>query len=256
VSRISRGLVDVLAHLADPRVVDVASLLSRAAAAGVTDVVHAGTDPFATEPRITHTHVRVHRAHGLHPLFVDAARVDEQLRALDARVTRERPIALGECGLDGRARAPAKEAQERALVGALAIARHHAIPVVFHVVKASQPFLDVKDRFPEVKGVVHGFSGAPEMARALVERGLLVSFGGLVTHARAARARRAATTVPLSHLLVESDTPDHPAGGHEASEPAQLTHTLATLAALRGDDVEDLARATAENARALFALSV
>jgi TatD DNase family protein len=250
-----RGLVDVLAHLADPRVADVNALLARAADAGVTDIVHAGTDPRVSEPFVTHPRVRVHRAHGLHPLFVDAARVDEQVRELRALVLRERPVALGECGLDGRARAPAKEAQERALAGALAIAREHSLPVIFHVVQASARFLEVKDRFQEVRGVVHGFSGAPEMARAYIERGLSVSFGGLVTHARAARARRAALVIPRERLLVESDTPDHPAPDHAASEPAHLSHTLEALAALRGDDVETLASVTAENARALFSLT-
>jgi TatD DNase family protein len=123
------------------------------------------------------------------------------------------------------------------------------------VVRASARFLDVKARFPDVGGLVHGFSGAPEMARALVEHGLSVSFGGLVTHTRAARARRAALVVPTERLLVESDAPDHPVRDGAVSEPADLPDTLAALAALRDDDVEALARATAENARALFRLS-
>jgi len=247
-------LVDALAHLEDPRVARVSALLDRAAEAGVHDVICGATDPEAALPAFTHARVRVHGACGLHPRVVDAARVSLQLDALAAQIARARPIAIGECGLDAREAMPDLDDQVRALEGAILLARAHDLPVIFHVVRATERFLDVIARFEGVRGVVHGFTGAAEVARALVERGLFVSFGGAVTDLRARRARAAARAVPIDRLLVESDTPDHPAAGLAASEPSMLPVVVRALAALRGDDEEAVARATAENARGLFGL--
>lgn len=247
-------LIDALVHLEDPRIANVGALLDRAATAGVHDVICGATDPRAAPFSITHAIVRVHAACGLHPRVVDPSRIDAQVDALAAQIDDARPIAIGECGLDARSEMPPLDDQARALAGVLEIARARDLPVIFHLVRATERFLDVLAPFDGVRGVVHGFTGAPEVARALVSRGLSLSFGGAVADPRARRARAAARVVPRDRLLIESDTPDHPVEGYEASEPAMLPVVVRALAALRGEDADAVARTTAENARALFAL--
>jgi TatD DNase family protein len=63
--------------------------------------------------------------------------------------------------------------------------------------------------------------------------------------------------VPRDRLLVESDSPylaPMPYRG-KRNEPAWVAYTLAKVAIVRGDDPQDLGRATAANARRLFGLA-
>ena len=68
--------------------------------------------------------------------------------------------------------------------------------------------------------------------------------------------RDAAARVPLDRLLVETDSPylsPHPHRGKD-NEPARVAFTAARLAEIRGSTLADIAEATTDNARHLFAL--
>jgi TatD DNase family protein len=77
-----------------------------------------------------------------------------------------------------------------------------------------------------------------------------------VTSTNAPALRDAAAPTPLDLLVTETDAPylsPHPHRG-TPNEPARVTITAAKLAELHGISVEDMGRATSENARRLFAL--
>lgn len=256
------ALVDVLAHLDDPRITEpAAALLARAAAAGVTDVVHVGTDPLADDDVAEAAGgARLWRAHGVHPMAA-GARLDEKLARLEERLDEPRVVALGECGVDQRDGMPPLDVQLRALRAQLALARARGLPVILHIVHATEVALDVlRDAGPLPGGLWHGFSGAPEVAaRAVRELDLHVSFGGQAANPRAKRAQKSAAAVPAERLLLESDTPDHfpgPPQEGRLSEPAHLLRTLAAVAALRGVPADALGATTAHNARRLLGLPV
>jgi TatD DNase family protein len=249
------GLVDALAHLDDQRIEEpTAVLLERAATAGVAHVVNAGVDPLADADALPSAQgVRVWRAFGVHPLAC-GDRLDDKLAALERRLASVDVVAVGECGLDQRAGMPPVDAQQRALARQLTLARERELPVILHVVSATAPLLDVLADAPGVRGFVHGFTGAPEVAEQLLGLGLHLSFGGQVANPKAKRCRRSAAAVPLDRLLVESDTPDHPPNPPDGrlSEPARLPDVVAALAGARGESVDVVGPATARNARALL----
>jgi TatD DNase family protein len=64
--------------------------------------------------------------------------------------------------------------------------------------------------------------------------------------------------MPLQYLLLETDSPDQPdsAWRGQRNEPARLPRILDEIAALRGQDREEIAAATRDNASSLFGLSV
>lgn len=254
-------LVDSLCHLEDPRIENVRALLERAAKVGVTDVVSVGTDPRydpraipgAADPR-----VRVWRAFGIHPRAAREDLLEEQLRALEEKLSLPGVVALGECGLDGRPEMPSLDVQERALQAQLSLARERRLPVVLHHVKATERFLralEVGGPFAG-GGMLHGYTGAPDPLSRLFALNLSVSFGGLVSRPRSLRAHASAKAAPLARLLIESDAPDHPPAGTPdgIAEPAHLPVTLRALAALREEPYEVLMEATSLNARRLFRL--
>lgn len=195
-------------------------------------------------------------AYGLHPMFMARHR-REHLDLLRDWLARERPVAVGECGLDfwnGDADAPEQLAL---LEGQLRLAREFDLPVVLHARKAVDAVTAALRRIGGLRGVLHSFSGSPAQARALWDLGFHLGIGGPVTYPRARRLRALVATMPAQWLLLETDSPDQPLCGCQGqrNEPARLARVLAEVAALRGEDPDALAAATTGNACRLFGLA-
>ena len=104
--------------------------------------------------------------------------------------------------------------------------------------------------------VLHCFTGGPSDAQACVERGLSVSFSGIVTFPKAEETRAAVKEVPLDRLLVETDSPFLAPVPHrgKTNEPAMVSFVGEAVAVEYGREVEEIAQTTSANARRLFGL--
>lgn len=251
-------LVDSHCHLdVDAFDGDRAAVVDRARAAGVgRQVVPAiAAAEWSKLGEVCGSFEGLHAAYGLHPLYLDAHR-DEDLKALSERIESERPVAVGECGLDFFVEGLDRERQQYFFDGQLRLAVEHDLPVIVHARRAVDAVIATFRRVPGVRGVVHSFSGSPEQARQLWDLGFLVGLGGPVTYDRANRLRRLAAEMPLEHLLLETDAPDQPDADHrgQRNEPARLVRVLDTIAQLRDEAPETIAAATTANAKRLFTL--
>jgi len=192
-------------------------------------------------------------AYGLHPLFLHAHR-PEHLDALPGWIEREQPAAVGECGLDFFVDGIDPEAQRFYFIRQLEIARDCGLPVVLHARRAVDAVLAAIRRIGGLRGVVHSWSGSEEQAAQLYRLGFSLGIGGAVTFERAQRLRRTVATMPIEHLLLETDSPDQPDAARrgQRNEPAFLRDVLAAVARLRGEGETEVAAATRRNAEALF----
>lgn len=192
-------------------------------------------------------------AYGLHPMYLDQ-HAPEDLEALADWLARERPAAVGECGLDFFVEGLDPETQRHYFRGQLALARRFDLPVVLHARRAVDEVIAALRATGGLRGVVHSWSGSPEQARQLFALGFCLGIGGPVTYPRAKRLRGLVATMPIDCLLLETDAPDQPDAGHrgQRNEPAHLMEVLRTVAALRGEPEEALADATRANAERLF----
>jgi len=103
--------------------------------------------------------------------------------------------------------------------------------------------------------VLHCFS-SPHLLEPALERGWYVSFAGNATFPKAVDLRLAASQVPSTRILAETDAPylaPQPVRGR-TNEPAYVVHTLAALAQARGEDPRELERQIERNATECFAL--
>lgn len=198
-------------------------------------------------------HAGLHPAYGLHPMYVEAHR-PEHLRALRDWIERERPVALGECGLDYFVEGLDAHAQQLYFDGQLRLARDFDLPVIVHARRAVDAVIASIRRIGGLRGVVHSFSGSAEQAAQLHRLGFLLGIGGPVTFERANRLRGIVASMPLEQLLLETDSPDQPGAARrgERNEPAHLVEVLDVVAQLRGMPRETLAAETTENAERMF----
>jgi len=231
--------------------------LARAHAAGVAvQIVPAVTrDGWPKLREVCRCAPGLHPAYGLHPVYLAGHRPGH-LAELREWIERERPVAVGECGLDYFVEGLDRDAQQACFEGQLRLAREFDLPVIIHARRAVDMVIATLRRIGGLRGVVHSFSGSEEQARQLWKLGFLLGLGGPVTYERANRLRRLAATMPLEFLLLETDSPDQPDAGIRGrrNEPARLAVVRDTIAALRGQPPEEIAEATTRNAQRLFRL--
>lgn len=236
---------------------DRSEVIARARAAGVhIQVVPAVTA--ASWPKLRDTcrlADGLYPAYGLHPMFLDAHR-PEHLDDLRGWIERERPCAVGECGLDFFVEGLDADLQQQYFVGQLRLAREFDLPVIVHARRAVDAVIAAIKQVGGLRGVMHSFPGSPEQAAQLDKLGFLLGLGGPLTYDRAQRLQRLVAQMPLEQLLLETDAPDQPDAGirGERNEPARLPVILETVARLRGQPAEDIAAQTTANAKRLFGL--
>ncbi len=250
------ALIDSHSHFDDASFdADRPQALQRAHVAGVTEQVIPAVKA-AWWPRIRQlclAYPELHPSYGLHPMYLEYHQPAD-LDSLRAWAAREKPVAIGECGLDFFIDNPNPEQQQFYFEGQLEVARECDLPVIIHARRAVEEVINTIRRFPGSRGVLHSYSGSEQQAQRLIDLGFVMSFGGPVTYDRANKLRRLIQVLPLEAILLETDAPDQPDSLHrgERNEPAYLPTVLDTISQLRGEPFERIAEQTRANTRRLF----
>ncbi len=201
----------------------------------------------------------LHPAYGLHPMFMSQHCLQD-LDLLEQWLQSETVIAVGECGLDffifdqQGDHQQAKKAQQTLFNAQLDLAQQYQLPVIIHSRQSLDLVLKEIRLRPDLRGVVHSFSGSLQQAHQLIDQGFYLGFGGPITYTRAKKLRYLVSSLPLDALLLETDAPDQPDAAHygQRNEPAFLINIAQTMAELRAISRQEVARATTKNAHNLF----
>lgn len=268
--------VDTHCHLDAPEFdADRDEVIARARAAGVglqvVPAVMPGT--FESAREAAHRCLGAY-ALGIHPLYVHQVPEDATLQlaqALQRWQDDPRLVAVGEIGLDhfvpGLQDEASRALQERFYVAQLELAARHQLPVILHVRRSADGLLKHLRRLRDAGravpgGIAHAFNGSEQQARAFIELGFKLGFGGAMTFERALQIRRLAAELPAQAIVLETDAPDIPPhwlyrtaeqraqGLRSRNEPAELPRIAQTLADLRGWSLQEARRITAANALA------
>ncbi len=170
------------------------------------------------------------------------------------RCRKDKIVAIGEIGLDYYWEPMDKPLQRAFFEGQLEIARRVGLPVLIHDREAHGDSFETVLKYPEVRGVFHGYSGSAEMAKELIKRGWYIAFGGTVTFKNAHRVREVAASVPLDHLLLETDCPYMAPVPHRGkiNHSGLIPHIAEIIAELHGVSAEEISHVTTQNAYKLF----
>ena len=195
----------------------------------------------------------LHACYGIHPYEVEQHN-DADLIKLDQYINSNPCVAIGECGLDYRAEQADKKTQQYFFEAQLDIALKNRLPVVIHSVRATEDVIRQLRKRPDLKGMVHSYSGSYPQALQLIEMGFYISIGGAITYDRANKLRDTASRIPLTSLLIETDAPDQPdiSHQHQRNEPSYLIEALKAVSEIRKESEQNIAQQTTENAKKLF----
>ncbi len=240
---------------------DREQVIAQCRAAGVAHIVVPAVDAAGWDGLLTlcHRHregtPQLYPALGLHPIYSDRHR-DADLAALARRLADNRPLAVGEIGLDFYIDGADRARQLTLFEAQLDLAREAGLPVLLHVRKAHDQVLACLRRARVPGGIAHAFNGSLQQAQQYLDLGFKLGFGGMLTYPRSRKLREMARTLPAEAIVLETDAPDMTVASHhgERNSPAYLPECLAALAELREQTPARLAAQTTANARAVLGL--
>jgi len=256
----SEGVIDSHCHLSDKVFAgDLEGTIARAHEAGVARIVAVGgggpVEDSETSADIARSHDSIRATAGIHPHDAKNYTDETELR-LQALLERAEVTAVGETGLDYHYEYSPRRVQRKALARHLALAVRYRKPVVIHCREAESDFVDVWDSEGPIEsgGVMHCYTGGYKDACKAIDRGLLISFSGILTFRSSDDLRDTARRLPLDRLMVETDSPFLAPEPHRGkhNEPAFVIATARVLAEIHGVAYEEVARTTSANALATF----
>ncbi|MGO9444074.1 MAG: TatD family hydrolase [Thiobacillaceae bacterium] len=259
-------LIDTHCHL-DAREYDIDrdAIASQARRSGVGIVVPAvGRFNFHAVRDSCARYEGCYAAYGMHPMYIHLHQRDD-VAELRTWVAREKPVAIGEVGLDlfqtriDRQGVDANDfsLQEQFFQEQLKVARDFDLPVLLHVRRANDQVLKHLRRIRVRGGVAHAFNGSMQQAHEFTKLGFKLGFGGAFTYSRATKLRKLAAELPLASIVLETDGPDIPPEwiAKQRNSPTELPRIAQVLADLRGTTFAEVCRQTTANACEILSLA-
>lgn len=249
--------VDSHLHLDDDAFAsDRESVLAAAVTAGVKQFVNIGYCPsvWRSTIRLARSAPRIAFTLGVHPQHADHFNdgVRAELRSL---LTSSRATAIGEIGLDYARLTIPPSRQQDVFMSQLELAQELALPVVIHHREAEADLIGTLGQVTLTRPVVlHSFEGSRTLARFAVDRGYYFGIGGLFTRPTSEVLRAIVGELPLSRLLLETDSPYLVPVGLKGRRnvPANVPVIAARLAEALGKPVAEIAEQTTTNAHNVF----
>jgi TatD DNase family protein len=163
---------------------------------GVFDLVNQYPDEF--DETIPHYSV------GIHPWRIDDEETASQLEFIERKLSDEKCLAIGECGLDKRIETPL-EKQIPVFEAQLLLAEQYKKPVIIHCVAAFQEVIALKQKLQiSVPMIIHGFSKNSQVAQSLLDNGFYISFGKYLL--RNPELAAVFKIIPNNRFFLETDT--------------------------------------------------
>jgi TatD DNase family protein len=249
----STVLVDAHAHICDEVFdADRASVLDRARSSGVGAIVAVGET--LTDARrnldLAGTYPMIKPAAGLYPTHLDADQAEAVMAFI--RHHRSRLAAIGEVGLDYWVvkQDSQKQLQREIFGGFIDLSRELGLPLNVHSRSAGRHAVALLLEYDADRVQMHAFDGKAAAALPAVEAGYYFSIPPSVVRSR--QKQKLVKQLPLSCLLVETDSPVLGPEPHIRNEPGNLSISIQAIAQIKGLSETTVREAVADNTRRLY----
>lgn len=185
----------------------------------------------------------IYGAIGVHPWYVENL-VKGWDTQMEEFLVANPNLMVGEIGLDKNH--PNIDVQENVFRRQLQIAHNMGRVAHVHMVGAWGRCMEILRESELPPAIVfHSFSGAPDLIGELVKINAYFSFGSAINDTKHMRPRLSVALVPSGRILVESDAPD-------VASPDTIPDTVAEIAKIRGEDIEQMAKTIYANTMGLL----
>jgi TatD DNase family protein len=246
-------IVDTHTHICDSSFdADRSEVLDRAADVGVGAIIAVGEDIADARRNIelADKHPLIRPAAGLYPTILDLAKAEEMQSLI--RNERSKLVAIGEVGLDFWIvkEEPQKELQKEILKGFISLSRELDLPLNIHSRSAGRHAVALLLESGAIRVQMHAFDGKASAALPAVEAGFYFSIPPSITRSR--QKQKLVKHLPLSCLLVETDSPVLGPDPNERNEPANIAVSIKVIAELKNVSESEVIESVAENTNRLY----
>ncbi len=255
------GIIDTHAHLDDNRFDSDRAAVMERLARDMEAVITQGTtyESSVASVEMAEQYDFVYAAVGWHPEDLAGIKDESYIAELEKLVREhEKVVAIGEIGLDYYYDHSPRDVQREVCIRQMELAWEIGAPVAYHIRDAHAEMLEIMKSMKAklTGGIIHCFSSSAEIAKEYLKLGYYISFAGPLTFKKAPKLQEACRIVPRDRLLIETDSPymaPEPVRGRR-NEPANVRYVGMKMAELRGEDPEEVAAYTTENAMKVYGL--
>lgn len=256
-------IIDTHCHLDDERFdEDFDEVLLRAKEAKIQKIIIPGADGKDLEKAacLAENYENIYFACGYHPNYAEDYNEEE----LEKFITKEKCLAVGECGLDyyrfdGKSAeeiSAIKAKQKEVFIAQIKLAIKYNKPLIVHIREANEDSFNIlKEYAAQLSGaVLHCYNASPLLLELRKYGKFYYGIGGVLTFKNAKKLVEMVKELSLDDILLETDGPylsPEPKRG-QRNEPAYTSFVLKKLAELLNVNEEALAKKTTENAYKLF----
>lgn len=251
-------LVDTHCHLyAEEFMGQTREAIERAARAGVYKIIMPNIDVSSMDAMLEleadHPGMCIAMM-GLHPCYVKED-VANQLEVVRDWINVRKFAAIGEVGLDFHWDLTFREQQYEAFRIQLRWALEKDLPVAIHSRESLRECIEEVKLVGNgrIRGIFHCFGGTAAEALEIMDMGMYLGIGGVVTFKKSALAE-VIVEIGLGRVVLETDTPylaPVPFRG-KRNEPAYIRYVAEKVAEITGKTLEEVGRITTANAENVF----
>jgi TatD DNase family protein len=250
--------IDTHTHLYDEQLmIEEDAMIQRALDAGVNKMYMPNCDSSTIEAMMQLAKKFPENCYpmmGLHPTYVKDNYKDE-LQIVKDWLERETVYAIGEIGIDKYWDLSHLPQQIEAFEYQIDLALQYQLPIVIHSREATQDCIDVvkKKQNGTLKGIFHCFGGSLDEARQIIDLGMYMGIGGVVTFKKSSLPEVIKET-GLDNIVLETDAPylapvPYRGKRNESSYIPLIAERIGNIMGMSG---ENIGRITTENALKIF----
>lgn len=223
---------------------------------GITKMINAGYSLESSKKaiEIANNYDFMYTTAGISPNDIDDFK-EEYLNEIEELAKNKKVVAIGEIGLDYHWNTENKALQKRVFISQIEIANKLELPIVIHTREAIYDTLDIlKNNKCNKKGIFHCCPLNVDLVREGLKIGFYISLAGPITFKNSKNADEVIKMVPLDRILIETDSPylsPEPLRG-KRNDSRNVKYMAQKIANVKGISLEEVAKATYDNARSIF----
>lgn len=246
-------ITDTHAHLCDSIFEpDLAEIIEKARSAGIGDILCVGEDLQDAKRNIELAGVYpgLRPAAGLYPAVLDIQEANDIIEFIQKN--RDKLFAVGEVGLDYwlAKDEPRREIQREIFGMFIRLSQDMDLPLNVHSRSAGRQAVEILIDRNAHRVQLHAFDGKASSAIPGIESGFFFSIPPSIVRSR--QKQKLVRQLPISCLLIESDSPALGPDQGKRNEPANAVLVVKAIADIKEMEEQEVIEIIAENTRRLY----
>lgn len=193
---------------------------------------------------------------GIHPMEVEKGipmDVIEQIVENKLKKGNSKLVAIGETGLDYHFDYPV-ELQKKYFIEQIRLANKYELPIIIHSRESQEDVYKIlKENLVKKAGIMHCYSGTPEMSTKFLKMGFYIGVGGPIT--RYKDVQETVKITPIDRIVIETDSPvlpPKPFEKHSRNNSLYLKYVVEKIAQIKGLTEDEVIELTTKNAKKIY----